>query len=339
MFVIVTKVSRWFVGQAAKTSPSHGENRGSIPLRTAFKRIQVVSFFLLFFPFIRKESLEENDCVRYTILHMIQKKGVSSMAVCESCGARVQDGITICPECGRPVVKMKTSLGLKGENGKKPVQQRAFTPTDDYGDIYDGNSIGGSDPVKITKEDVKEYKEQNRKQGGGSGVGKVFGTIFKFIIFAAIVFGIYLFVTKVVLKPAGPETYEEAVTAFQTAVNENDSEKLQALVPNYITANKAMVENMLPYVKEANYTSVKIIKATEWNSAQVDEFNDKIQAQHGKTADAREGATLKLGLRGSMKDTNGVLRQYMEVNIDFIKIKGVWYPDIEQVQTQLFNQE
>ncbi len=27
----------WFVGQEAKTSPSHGENRGSIPLRTAFK--------------------------------------------------------------------------------------------------------------------------------------------------------------------------------------------------------------------------------------------------------------------------------------------------------------
>ena len=159
------------------------------------------------------------------------------MAVCESCGARVQDGITICPECGRPVVKMKTSLGLKGENGKKPVQQRAYTPTDDYGDIYDGNSIGGTDPVKITKEDVKEYKELNKKQGGGSGVGKVFGTIFKFIIFAAIVFGIYMFVTKVVLKPNGPETYEDAVKAFQTAVNEDDSEKLQALVPEYITAN------------------------------------------------------------------------------------------------------
>ncbi len=28
----------WFVGQAAKTSPSHGENRGSIPLRTAKNR-------------------------------------------------------------------------------------------------------------------------------------------------------------------------------------------------------------------------------------------------------------------------------------------------------------
>ena len=78
---------------------------------------------------------------------MIQKKGVSNMAVCESCGARVQDGITICPECGRPVVKMKTSLGLKGENGKKPVQQRAYTPTDDYGDIYDGKIIKILDTV------------------------------------------------------------------------------------------------------------------------------------------------------------------------------------------------
>ena len=44
-----------------------------------------------------------------------------------------------------------------------------------------------------------------------------------------------------VLKPNGPETYEDAVKAFQTAVNEDDSEKLQALVPEYITANKALV--------------------------------------------------------------------------------------------------
>ena len=28
-------LNKWSVGQAAKTSPSHGENRGSIPLQTA----------------------------------------------------------------------------------------------------------------------------------------------------------------------------------------------------------------------------------------------------------------------------------------------------------------
>ena len=55
MFVIVTKVSRWFVGQAAKTSPSHGENRGSIPLRTAFRRIQVVSFFFTFLSDVKND--------------------------------------------------------------------------------------------------------------------------------------------------------------------------------------------------------------------------------------------------------------------------------------------
>lgn len=261
------------------------------------------------------------------------------MAVCESCGARVQDGITICPECGRPVVKMKTSLGLKGENGKKPVKQRAYTPTDDYGDIYDGNSIGGTEPVKITKEEVKEYKELNKKQGGGSGARKVIGMIFKLIIFVAIVFGIYLFVTKVVLKPNGPETYEAAVTAFQTAVNEDDSEKLQELVPTYITANKALVEGILSYVEQTNYTSVKILNTEEWDSSEVDAFNDRIQMEHGKTADAKDGVTLKLGLRGTMKDTKGVNRQYLEVSIDFIKIKGVWYPDMEQIQDRLFKQE
>ncbi len=37
-----------FVGQAVKTSPSHGENRGSIPLRTARKICgSVHRFFLL----------------------------------------------------------------------------------------------------------------------------------------------------------------------------------------------------------------------------------------------------------------------------------------------------
>ena len=61
--------------------------------------------------------------------------------------------------------------------------------------------------------------------------------------------------------------------------------------------------------------------------------------EHGKTADAKEGVTLKLGLRGTMKDINGVRRQYMEVNIDFIKIKGVWYPDMDQVKDQLFKQQ
>ena len=261
------------------------------------------------------------------------------MAVCESCGARVQDGITICPECGRPVVKMKTSLGLKGENGKKPVQQRAYTPTDDYGDIFDGNSVGGTDPVKITKEDVKEYKELNKKQSGNSGVGKVIGTIIKLLIFAGIVFGIYLFVTKVVLKPKGPQTYEEAVNAFKEAVDEDDSDKLLALVPGYITANKALVDELMPMVEETNYTMIQIDKATEWTETQVDQFNDQIQMVHGKTADARAGVTLKLGLRGTMKDRNGMTRQYMEVGIDFVKIKGIWYPDIEQIRDQLFTRE
>lgn len=261
------------------------------------------------------------------------------MAVCESCGARVPDGTTICPECGRPVVKMKTSLELKGQNGKKAVKANAFTPTDDYGDIYDGNSVGGTEPVTLTKEDVKEYKEQSRKQNGGSGIGKVFSLIFKLIIFAAVVFGIYLFVTKVVLKPQGPETYEEALNVLKQAVNDDDSELLVSLVPSYITADKALVDDIMPMVRETQFTSIEIVEVTEWAQSDVDQFNDRIQVEHGKTSAARAGVTLKLGFRGNMKDKNGVHRSYQEKSLDFIQIKGVWYPDIEQVESELFSVE
>ena len=46
------RIRKWSIGQAVKTSPSHGENRGSIPLRTA-KRIQKdsESFFCVPVPF------------------------------------------------------------------------------------------------------------------------------------------------------------------------------------------------------------------------------------------------------------------------------------------------
>ncbi len=49
----------WLVGQAVKTSPSHGENSGSIPLRAVIKKntldyskvffLNLWGFFLLFF--------------------------------------------------------------------------------------------------------------------------------------------------------------------------------------------------------------------------------------------------------------------------------------------------
>ena len=37
----------WSIGQAVKTSPSHGENRGSIPLSTAEKLLVIQELFVL----------------------------------------------------------------------------------------------------------------------------------------------------------------------------------------------------------------------------------------------------------------------------------------------------
>ena len=37
-----TKIVRWLVGQAVKTPPSHGGNRGSIPLRATVKNPDIL---------------------------------------------------------------------------------------------------------------------------------------------------------------------------------------------------------------------------------------------------------------------------------------------------------
>lgn len=261
------------------------------------------------------------------------------MAVCESCGAKIQEGLTVCSQCGKPMVKMKTSLSLKGENGKKAVKAKAFSPADDFGDIYDDNSIGGKEPVEITKEDIKEKKAEQSGPKRPSGVAKFFGILVKLAILAVIGFGIYYLITEVIMKPKGPETYQAAIDVFKAAVNENDEEKLLSLVPEYITANKALVQDIMPMVKETEYTTITVIKETKWSSADISKFNDRVQMQHIETVDAKDGVTLKLGLRGNMKNASGIPISYMEVEIDFVKIRGVWYPDIEMVKEKLFTKK
>lgn len=261
------------------------------------------------------------------------------MVECESCGAKNIDGVTICAQCGRPIVKMKTSLSLKGENGRKVEKAKAFSPTDDYGDIYDGNSVGGTDPVELSKEDIKEKKSSESGPRKATGVKKFFGIVIKLAILGAIAFGIYCFITQVILKPKGPETYKEALDIFKEAVNENDEEKLLSLVPEYITANKGFVQDILPRVKETEYTTITIKEEIPWTDAQVSAFNDRVQMEHIETVDAKAGVTLKLGLRGKMKDKNGTELTYMPVELDFVKIRGVWYPDIEMVKEKLFTRK
>ena len=63
---VFLSASVWSVGQAAKTSPSHGENRGSIPLQTALMKISptrkklVSHLWLTGFLYIIK-SFEQNS--------------------------------------------------------------------------------------------------------------------------------------------------------------------------------------------------------------------------------------------------------------------------------------
>lgn len=60
-FIVLYQLLTRSVGQAAKTLPSHGRNRGSIPLRTIFIKTDICRFFYL----IKSPFLDVPDFAGY----------------------------------------------------------------------------------------------------------------------------------------------------------------------------------------------------------------------------------------------------------------------------------
>lgn len=260
------------------------------------------------------------------------------MAVCESCGAKVQDGLTICSECGRPVKKMKTTLELKGQNGRKPKKATMFSPADEYGDVVDSNSVGGAEPVTVTKEKIEYYESENKKEKRKKRPG-IFTWIIRLVVLAAIGYGVYYLCVNVLFKPDGPETYEEAFDAVIEATNSKDKENIMTCIPAYITDNIRVSEGYLSNMHDADIESAEIKQDTVhmWSKQELNAMNDDVQLQHGKTANIKEGVTFTAKLRGYARNEKGNrVARYTEVEMNFIKIKGVWYFDIESYDTSAF---
>ena len=69
----------WLVGQAVKTSPSHGENSGSIPLRAALKsRTLVLDFFCFLLLFEKNMIVYTGDKtgVKHIVMSIAIEKGL-----------------------------------------------------------------------------------------------------------------------------------------------------------------------------------------------------------------------------------------------------------------------
>ena len=215
------------------------------------------------------------------------------MKMCQVCGSFVEDYEDYCPECGAafPSEQKESSIGLtlkentetykratnpmgttisNGDEGLTSVLMDGMEEDGYYQDI-DGSfsSINYSFNNRVDDEPTKHK----------SKVGKY---IFTVLFFAAIAFGIYMFVTNVLLKKEGAATYQEAMQIYVDAVNNKDEEALSTIVPPYHNSVSLTAKD---YLNNLQGVTIKYVEkdVTTLSKQQKNIVMDTIKMEYGKT--------------------------------------------------------
>ena len=262
------------------------------------------------------------------------------MKQCHACGTYVEDDARSCPECGATIVTGGSGLTLKEDknaNRKIPSHSTGHTvgagtgltslleASDDYADLEADAYGGGSLPVSMSKNQLKEYEAAKRHEKQRKGAG-AFGTFVKILVLIAIAFGIYYLFVNVLLKTDGLETPEAVMNEFVAAVNEKDVEKLKAILPPYLITNLGTSENFLNSLSEAHIDKYDILEKKELSSNEINQLEDSIKMGQGKTANIKEAVDIRMRVSGTMKNKQGnKVNKFPEVTFRFLNVKGVWY--------------
>ncbi len=260
------------------------------------------------------------------------------MKTCHVCGCEVDDRELICPDCGATVVKHSGSLSIKAEEEvKKKLNPMGTTVSTGSGltDILrnesefdkvdvDDDFFGGSIPLSMAKTVVEDDGKKK------SDVGKVLSTVVKILLFVAIAYGIYWFITNVAMNRDVVESPEEAVSIYVSAVNDSDVDKMTKIIPSYLNDPKAPAENILEGLKNVNIERFDIIATTELESEEITALQEQIKLATTKTANIQEAVLVRVRFYGTtLNDSGQRIEKNAEVELNFIKVKDNWLLETE----------
>ncbi len=249
------------------------------------------------------------------------------MKTCRVCGAYVDDKEFHCPECGADVmIKSSGTLSLKQNTETKPKANpmgqtistgsgltdilRAEAGEDvETEDFYGGGSI----PLSFTRTDIDgDYSAKKKK--------KIAPTIFKLILLFAVCFGVYMFVTKVIMKEKdkGVESMEDAIEIYFDSVNANDIDEMQRIVPKFLSDRRDWAESMISTHNGAKLENYKI---NETETLPINELKNEILLTYNKTVSIQEANDVYISY---MNNSNGV-SIFEEKIFTILKIDDCWY--------------
>lgn len=266
------------------------------------------------------------------------------MKKCPMCGAPVDDHATECPECGCPIAdtsgfSLKSSPGGTKKSGN-PMGKSISTGsglTDllrEGDDAYDDDdSYNGSIPISLSRLDIEGDYSVKKK----SKLGKY---IFRIVLLAAAAYGVYYLLTNVFMTDKA-KSYNQALDYYVEAVNNNDTEKMELIIPKYVKNPEKTAKEFLDNLKVLHINSYTVRDFQEMTESEIESLQDSIKLDTGETARIKEAYSMTVDFKVTV---NGKSNQYAEgqsllisTYMEFINIKGYWYLQVGAYESIDYN--
>lgn len=252
------------------------------------------------------------------------------MKTCHVCGAQVDDKELICPDCGATVVGSTGGFALKPqEPGKKkksanPMGMTVSTGSgltdllraeDDEVEVED-DLAGGSIPLTYAQnviDDDAVYKEKRLKQ-------KQKKLIIRALVIIAICIFAFVIISGYLKQRKGADTPDILMDIYVDAVNEGDVDKMASIMPAYLD-EQTEAQKLIDDTKGAHINTCEIVRTKELSQMELEELQDSIKYQTGKTANIK-GATLITVKMSGTADRGGIdVVVNTQLDIQLVKLK------------------
>ncbi len=252
------------------------------------------------------------------------------MKTCHVCGAQVDDKELICPDCGATVVGSTGGFALKPQEPQKkkksanPMGMTVSTGSgltdllraeDDDVEVED-DLMGGSIPLTYAQnviDDDAAYKEKKLKQ-------KQKKLITRAIVIIAICIFAFVIISGYLKQKKGADTPDALMGIYVEAVNDGDVDKMATIMPAYLN-EQTEAQKLIDDMKGAHIDTFEIVRTTELSQMEMNELQDSIKYQTGKTANIK-GATLVTVKMSGTADRGGKdVTVNTEFDIQLVKLK------------------
>jgi hypothetical protein len=260
------------------------------------------------------------------------------MRKCHVCGLEVDDRTYICPDCGAEIVGSSGGLSLKAkEDDKKRKTGSSLGTTVSTGsgltDILRGDDdpdIMGSMPNAVSY-DLTDYETDKKAK---VHVGKV---LFKIACIAVLALGIYMLVTRVLMRKDGPETYQEALDTYIEAINEEDQTKMEFVTPAYFMDKSAEASAKLESLEGVHIDDYEIEDKYYLSTEEISKLQDSIKYATSRTANMSDVVNIKLKISGDLGNLAKPGVKTSEITVQVVCIRNFWYVLLDEYEEIKFN--